>query len=126
MNLKRLFLYATLLTLVLTGCQPVNQTTPDLPGNSMKGYELYSWQETGEWYFSVLVGTNREKTLEEIQAPGAALKGLDALQPVLKKIPAGQYVTWLARDELAFPPDEMVRQVEKICKDQGLELGVVK
>ena len=92
----------------------------------MKGYELYSWQEADQWYFSVLIGTNREKTRGEIQAPGTALKGLNALRDVLQKIPAGQYITWSARDGLGFPPDEIVRQVEQICKDQGLELGIVK
>jgi hypothetical protein len=45
----------------------------------MKGYELYSWQQDGQWVFSLLVGTNREKTLDEIQSPQARLT-LDALE----------------------------------------------
>ena len=56
----------------------------------MKGYELYSWQNGAQWSFSLLEGTNREKTLAEIQSPDVALKGLEALQPALENIAAGQ------------------------------------
>ena len=37
----------------------------ELP-HSMKGYELYSWSEDGKWRFTLITGTNRNKTLEEI------------------------------------------------------------
>ena len=92
----------------------------------MKGYELYSWQQGGQWYFSVLIGTNREKTLTEIQSPDTRLKGLDALVPVLKKIPAGQFITWSLRSGLSFPPDDILNQVVKICKDQGMQLSIIR
>ena len=90
----------------------------------MKGYELYSWEKDGQWYFSVLIGTNREKTLEEIQSADIALKGIEELQAVLESIPADQYVTWLSKDELAFPPDEVTQKVENICEAQGLNLSI--
>jgi hypothetical protein len=119
----RLVLCATLFLLVLTACQPTASAVPDLPGESMKGYELYSWQKDGQWYFSVLVGTNREKTLEEIQSPGVTLKGLDALELALKKIQPGQAIIWSARRGMGFPPEVMIGDVQKICKDRGLELS---
>ena len=90
----------------------------------MKGFELYSWKEDGQRYFSVLIGTNREKTLQEIQAPEARLKGLEELQPLLESIPAGQYITWLSRQSLAFPPEETLKQVREICEKQGLVLAI--
>jgi hypothetical protein len=89
----------------------------------MKGYELYSWQEGNQWYFSVLVGTNREKTLDEIKAAGTALRGVEALASALEQMPAGQYITWSAKETLAFPPDDIIEQVEKVCTDQGLILN---
>lgn len=92
----------------------------------MKGYELYSWKEDGQWYFSILVGTNREKTLDEIQSPEASLKGMEELQPVLESIPAGQFVTWMSGEGLAFPPDETIRQVEQVCRDQGMEFSLAR
>lgn len=32
----------------------------------MKGYELYSWSEVGKWRFTLITGTNRNKTIDEI------------------------------------------------------------
>ncbi len=122
----RFFFCAFFFAVLLAACAPAHPSTPDLSQGSMKGYELYSWQQGGQWYFSVLTGTNREKTLTEIQAPEARLKGVEALAPVLKKIPAGQYVTWSIRSGLAFPPDAAISQVENICKDQGLQLSIVR
>ena len=34
--------------------------------HSMKGYELYSWPEDSQWHFTLITGTNRDKTLEEV------------------------------------------------------------
>ena len=36
----------------------------------MKGYELYSWSEDSQWHFTIITGTNRNKTLEEITSQG--------------------------------------------------------
>jgi hypothetical protein len=95
----------------------------------MKGFELYSWQESGRWYFSLLVGTNRAKTVEEIHASGARLDGMDALTPALRRIAAGQWVTWWtpswAKGSVSFPPQQVVEQVRGVCREQGLELQVV-
>lgn len=119
-------LCAILLTLLAVACQPKNPLAPGPGIDSMKGYELYSWEKNGEWYFSILVGTNREKSLEEIRAANATLKGMDELQAALESVPAGQYVTWSAPAPLAFPPEDLIRQIQQICKKQGLELGIAK
>jgi hypothetical protein len=133
MKMFRSILCALILVILVSGCQgvkptaqPVNPLLPSAGTDSMKGYELYSWQEDGQWYFSVLVGTNREKTLEEIQSPDARLKGIDGLQPVLKLLPAGAYLTWLSRESLAFPPQEMQDRVKEMCEEQGVELAIAK
>jgi hypothetical protein len=135
MNAIRFILCVIILAAFVSGCQnmtpkPTEQTVNPLlpvPGvKAMKGYELYSWQEEGQWYFSVLIGTNREKTLEEIQAPDAKLKGIEELQSLLESIPAGEYVTWWPREPFAFPPEEMLKQVQEICRKQDLELGIIR
>lgn len=116
-----------LLMLAIGGCaQKASSLAPVAGEESMKGYELYSWEKDGQWYFSVLIGTNREKTLEEIQSADVALKGIDELKAVLKSIPAGQYVTWLSKDGLTFPPDEIIQGVENICETQGLSLSIAR
>jgi hypothetical protein len=92
----------------------------------MKGYELYSWQEGNQWHFSLLTGTNRLKTLDEIKAPDTVLSDVDALTSRLKNIPAGQYVTWSSGETLAFPPENILKQVEQVCKEQGLVINMAK
>jgi hypothetical protein len=96
----------------------------DYSKGSMKGYELYSWQEGGAWRYSVLEGTNRWKTLDEIRSPSVTLHSATALQDVLEQIPAGQFVTWVLRDDLTLPPSAIVERVRQVCEIRGLEFYV--
>ena len=42
-------------------------STPDaLLPQSMKGYELYSWQQDNQWNYTLITGTDRDKTTQEI------------------------------------------------------------
>jgi hypothetical protein len=103
--------------------------SPEPPKTSMKGWELYSWQEEGHWYFSLLGGTNRTKTIAEVHAADTKFEGIDGLRPALQGIATGQLVTWWTpswtEGTVSFPPTEMVEQVRRICEEQGLELQVV-
>jgi hypothetical protein len=108
---------------LLSSCGAASQPTVTPFPESMKGYELYSWQEGSQWKFSILVGTNREKTLDEIKAEGTVLHGVEALTAALEQMPAGQYITWSSRETLSFPPDEVVEQIEDTCTEQGLILN---
>jgi hypothetical protein len=126
MKTLRLVVCAIFVTLLAVACQSTNPLVPEPGVESMKGFELYSWEKDGEWYFSVLVGTNREKTLAEIQSPDAVLKGMEELKALLKSIPTGQYITWSAFDPLAFPPEDLTRQVAEFCAEQGLELSIAR
>jgi len=124
MKTIRILLFAILLGSLLPGCGTAAQPTATPFAESMKGYELYSWQEGGQWKFSVLIGTNREKTLDEIKSADVVLSGVDALTTTLEKIPTGQYITWSSRETLAFPPDDIRSRVEQVCKDKGLILNI--
>ena len=124
MKAIRTLLLAVLLGVWLSGCGTASEPTATPFPESMKGYELYSWQEGGQWKFSLLVGTNRLKTLDEIKSAHVVLTGVDELTSTLKNIPSGQYITWSSRETLAFPPEEIRSQVELICKAQGLLLNV--
>jgi hypothetical protein len=118
------------LALSLVGCGMDGTTTSDGLRTSMKGWELCSWQTDGKWLFSLLEGTNREKSRAEIQAPEVTLEGIDALQTGLELIAPGQYVTWWSPSwveaGLAFPSDEMIAEVERICDQRDLELSIAK
>lgn len=112
--------------------------------NSMKGYELYSWQEGGEWQFTLITGTNRTKTIAEITA-GAdfisesgwvkiSVEGAEAIKDVLCRLPDGEPVFWCgalhlgeatgADVALALPPADTVRAIRDYAASCGLEFSV--
>jgi hypothetical protein len=126
MRTKPSLFFAILLALFLSGCKTGAQPSATLPAESMKGFELYSWQDGSQWKFSLFTGTNREKTLEEIQSAGSVLDGMEALRSTLEAISPGQTITWSAKGTLSFPPEEILQQVEQICKDQGLTCNIAR
>ncbi|HUE99519.1 MAG TPA: hypothetical protein VMN99_09705 [Anaerolineales bacterium] len=121
--MMRYFLFAILLGSFLSGCGAASHVLAKPFPESMKGYELYSWQDGGQWNFSLLVGTNRQKTLDAIKSVDTVLRGVDALTSALEQMPAGQTITWSSRETLSFPPDDIIEQVEKVCQDMELILN---
>jgi hypothetical protein len=109
---------------------------------SMKGYELYSWLQNGQWHFTLITGTNRNKNLEEIVtglntlAPDGWVKiqvsGSESLKELLSKIPLDQWVTWLSnqwpegQSPVQIPPVDMVDSIRQYAKQIGLNLSVVQ
>jgi len=81
------------------------ETVEKLP-HSLKGYELYSWLQDEQWNFTLITGTNRNKTLDEIISPTNIVSedewvqiqvvGVDAIKTVLSRLPEKEYVFWLA------------------------------
>ena len=126
MRTKPSLFFTILLAVLLSSCSTTAQPGATLPAESMKGFELYSWQEGDQWKFSLLTGTNHEKTLDEVQSEDAALDGVDALRSALEGVSVGQTITWSAKEPLAFPPEEIVQQVEQICSDQGLLCNIAR
>jgi len=117
-----ILLFAILLGSLLSGCGTASQPTATPFAESMKRYELYSWQDGGQWKFSVLVGTNRVKTLEEIKSADVVLAGVEAVKSALERMPEGQYIIWSSKETLSFPPEDIIKQIEQTCKDEGLKL----
>jgi len=113
---------------VLVGCCHVGaarSTQAKLP-HSMKGYELYSWQARGGWYFAVLIGTNRLKTRREVRAPGARVKGVEALKRKLDLLTEGEEVSWGAGlvPGTVLPPESIVQEIKGHCDRRGIILRV--
>jgi hypothetical protein len=94
--------------------------------HSMKGWELYSWQDQKSWKFSILIGTNRNKKLEEIKAPAVVLHSLKELKQALSELAKGEYLTWdtSSFDWLKLPPLETVQTIHQRCKTLGLVLQI--
>jgi len=127
-----------LLISVLSACH----ATADGPlPHSMKGYELYSWQEQGQWHFTLITGTNRNKILEEItygentESEDGWVKihviGVEGIKAVLSRVPANEFVSWnggqfvLPTEEavakLILPPAEITQEVKEQAEQCGLD-----
>jgi hypothetical protein len=127
----------------LSGDNTPPATTPALPP-SMKGYELYSWQTDSDWHFTLMTGTNRAKTLEEITkgpdsvtADGWArvsVRGVDALKQLLGRLPPDETIVWIGERQLEqtgvepgaiqLPPQEIIDSISETCQQLQLELLV--
>lgn len=114
----------------------------ELP-HSMKGYELYSWSEDSQWHFTLITGTNRNKTLEEIISNEdfiseagwvqAHMVGVDAVKNVLSKIPRDEFIIWLAvmREQteqtdikIRLPPQQTADDIKEYAVQRGLDMVI--
>lgn len=62
------------------------------PQRSMKGFDMYAWKKDGNIFFTLLPGTNRIKTLEEIYNIKNAVEGMSAIENKINEIDTGEYV----------------------------------
>jgi hypothetical protein len=111
--------------------------------HSMKGYELYSWSDGGRWQFTLITGTNRNKTIEEIVSKEDSISaagwvnvhagGVAEITYALGKLPANEFVTWLpgarsaagSRDvALQLPPAQIINQIVDFARQQGLDFYI--
>ena len=110
----------------------------------MKGYELYSWSEDSQWHFTLITGTNRNKTLEEIISNEDFISeagwvqihvvGIDAIKTVLNKLPQDESLFWLAgmRSEqtaqagvnITHPPGRTIDTIKEHSEGCGLDFMV--
>ncbi len=113
-----------------TGC-----ATAQNPGTlSMKGYELYSWPAGQDWDFALMVGTNRLKTLDEIQSPAQTLHGVEAIKTALRALPVGEQVFWegagwtrqsqAPAGSVTLPPEAIRDEIAGLCSQLGIVLTV--
>jgi hypothetical protein len=133
-----------LLVLVIP-CISACQATSNGPlPHGMKGYELYSWQEEGQWHFTLITGTNRNKTLEEIvsgdniESEDGWVKihvvGVEKIKGVLSRAPEGEFVSWNERQfvlpteqvvaELILPPEDIVNEIKAHAEECDLDFMV--
>jgi hypothetical protein len=102
---------------------------------SMKGYELYSWKVKSHWYYSLLQGTNRSKSYEEITAPESVKRDTVGLKSELQKLPKGEEVFWKsdapssARKSatgvtlnVKHPSRQRIKQIRTFCDKLGIKL----
>lgn len=117
-------------------------TFPEQLPKSMKGYELVSWQVDEGWNYTLITGTNREKTFEELISPGntvdengyvkLTVSGLPQIKQVISHLPAGEQIIWsgITLDDqvtegtlyFAYPPHEVILELFMYCQERGIDL----
>ncbi|MGA1871802.1 MAG: hypothetical protein ACMUJM_25020 [bacterium] len=108
-----------------------NDIQTDYLPHLMKGYELYSWPIGDEWYFSLLPGTNRLKSSEEILSIGS---DIDSIKSKLGQLPEGEYIFWIdeswlkqvqgATGNFILPDKAIIDEIKYLCEELKLELNV--
>ena len=109
--------------------------------HSMKGWELYSWPAGNDWHCSIMVGTNRTKTYDEVTSTGTSavhlitVNGVDKLILVLAKFPQDEYITWIGKGwlesswganygNLQLPPQNIIDCITQFCTQKKLNIQV--
>jgi hypothetical protein len=111
--------------------------------HSMKGWELYSWQNTqkdcDEWNYAIVPGTNRLKSYSEVTHDSVLLKavGITELKQLLSKFPNQESIGWHGENwlrsiwgvsnygNLQLPSGSIQNQVQQYCTQIGLQLDIV-
>ena len=156
--MKKITLAVILLALVIIGCgqaEPGSDNagiiekkafpTPDwdlLPAtfpDSMKGYELFSWETGSGWNFTLITGTNRNKTVEEITTAEnrvedgfvkVTVSGSEQLIKLLSRLPEGEDLLWRENypegnapdnaPRFTYPPEDIIQQVAGFTAENGI------
>jgi hypothetical protein len=86
-------------------------------------WELYSWHPAAGWHFSLLPGTDRDKTIRETTNPQVALAGVEKLKTVLRGLPPGTEVIWV--NHATEPvPGTITEDLLRFSEREGLSLRV--
>ena len=98
---------------------------------AFKGMELYAWQdETGGWQYAILEGTNRNKTLAEVQAAPLDLQGVKI---AIGKLVVGESLFWMNNVydahaaqtlNLPLPPKAIVDDIMGFARENQVELHI--
>lgn len=96
---------------------------------AFKGVELYSWKhETGPFRFSLLWGTNRNKSDSEIKAQRCVLFDVPAVKAVLGHLAEGEHVFWAnatcPQKDCEYPPGEVMQELRSHAQGVGVALEV--
>lgn len=130
--------------IILSGCSTDNTPIQSLNDeisiselefvHSEKGWELYSWFDGKAWNYSILQGTNRFKSLDEVKENKIQVIGEEKLMAVLKKLPKSDTITWIGPMWLAawqttygnlnLPPQEIIDIIKQFCAKIDLILQV--
>ena len=86
--------------------------------------------EAGGWKYSILVGTNRNKSLDEVQATPL---GLVEVKEAIAKMAVGESLFWMQdvfdtssnqMVAMPVPPEDVIRELQEFARDKQVDLYV--
>jgi hypothetical protein len=103
--------------------------------HSMKGWELYSWPNGNDWNYSILAGTNRLKTYDEVITNKIVVFGVDSLKMLLDKLPVNEEIFWISEGwlesiwgsgygNLSLPDNNTINEIKNYCSQKELVLSI--
>jgi len=103
--------------------------------SSTNGYELYSWKIKNHWYYSLLPGTKRSKSYEEITSADLVKRDSAGLKAALETVPRGEVVRWMSDApegagrsasgkalNIKHPSRTRIKNIKAICDRLGIKL----
>jgi hypothetical protein len=111
-----------------------------------KGYELLTWQKESQWVFTLLAGTNRQKSFDEIltaentfsstEIIKVTVVGEEEFKKLLGHLPKSEWITWGGMDlagevpagtiYFSYPPEEMINALIDYSRTLGITLLTLK
>jgi hypothetical protein len=101
-------------------------------------YELYSWKQSGVWYYALFEEGTRTGNYEESISSRSAIKGTVALEAALKKLSKGKEILWMSDapqemekpdgkvvPDIRLPSRQRIKRVKACCDKLGLKLTLV-
>lgn len=125
---------AAVVVLILVASVTQGQNTPA----PMKGYQLFTWKQNGQWHYSLSPATNRERTYDEITAKATVVLGTTEFEAQLKRLPKGTEVFWrsdappgikrpASGGMISFkqPSRKRIERVKSLCDKLGIKVTLM-
>jgi hypothetical protein len=125
---------ATVVMLMLVASASNGQNRPA----TMKGYQLFTWKQDGQWHYSLSPATNREPTYDEITAKATIAIGTSEFESRLKRLPEGTEVFWRSdappgikrpapRGMISFkqPSRKRIERIKRLCDKLGIKVTLM-
>jgi hypothetical protein len=129
-NSLKLLVLGIILILITAGCKSANnETVITIPeyDSDVIDWSIFSWQEDGEWVFSIVERYGGYETFEEISADEVKLPGVETLFEALLQLPENTQLVWTEHviPGTELPPTDLLYQILDYCNSVGVPVVVL-